>query len=159
MFGKFKESNGVINGVFTAYSILLLHVLLIAALGVLVLFFRGVITYMLWIFLGGAAILLGSAYYFYRKMKREGKQIKEILKSPAFSGREVEVSLLGGLASVRLGKSGGAPAIEDRSRGVPQLEDPDAVRLRELTELVRLLENDLITLEEYKLAKSRLFKP
>jgi hypothetical protein len=159
MIDKIKDSNGIINSVFAAYAILLLHILLIAGLGVLVLFFRGVITYMLWIFLGGAAIILGSAYYFYRKIKREGKQIEEILKSPTFTGREVEVSLLGGLASLRLGKSNGAPAIENFSGPVPQLEDPETVRLRELNELVRLLENDLITLEEYKKAKAHLFKP
>jgi hypothetical protein len=39
-----------------------------------------------------------------------------------------------------------------------QLEDPETVRIRELAELARLLENDLITREEFNEAKQRLFQ-
>ena len=39
-----------------------------------------------------------------------------------------------------------------------QLEDPDAVRLREIKELANLLRDDLITREEYEKAKQHIFK-
>jgi hypothetical protein len=39
-----------------------------------------------------------------------------------------------------------------------QLEDPEAVRLREIKELANLLKDDLITREEYEKAKRHIFK-
>ena len=38
------------------------------------------------------------------------------------------------------------------------LEDPASARIRELSELVRLLESDLITLEEFNSVKRQLFQ-
>jgi membrane protein implicated in regulation of membrane protease activity len=71
-----KENNGVIKSIFIAYFILLLHILLLAGLGVLILFFRGIVNYMLWVFLAGTGIIIFSAYRFYRKMKKEGKTLR-----------------------------------------------------------------------------------
>jgi hypothetical protein len=153
-----KENNGVIKSVFIAYFILLLHILLLAGLGVLILFFRGIVNYMLWIFLAGTGIIMFSAYRFYRKMKKEGKTLKEMMNSPLFRGREVEISLLGGLASLKVGKPRNL-LLENYHSEIKQLEGPDTVRLKELNELVRLFENNLITLEEYNQAKKQIFNP
>jgi len=153
-----KENNGVIKSVFIAYFILLLHILLLAGLGVLILFFRGIVNYMLWVFLAGTGIIIFSAYRFYRKMKKEGKTLKEMMNSPLFKGREVEISLLGGLASLKVGKPRHL-LLENYHGEIKQLEDPDSVRFKELNELVRLFENNLITLEEYNQAKKQIFYP
>lgn len=153
-----KENNGVIKSVFIAYFILLLHILLLAGLGVLIIFFKGIVNYMLWIFLAGTGIIIFSAYQFYRKMKKEGKTLKEMMNSPLFRGREVEISLLGGLASLKVGKPRNL-FLENYQGDVKQLEDPDTMRLNELNELVRLFENNLITLEEYNQAKKQIFNP
>jgi hypothetical protein len=153
-----KENNGVIKSVFIAYFILLLHILLLAGLGVLILFFRGIVNYMLWVFLAGTGIIIFSAYRFYRKMKKEGKTLKEMMNSPLFRGREVEISLLGGLASLKVGKPRHL-LLENYHGEIKQLEDPDAMRFKELNELVRLFENNLITLEEYNQAKKQIFNP
>lgn len=153
-----KENNGVIKSIFIAYFILLLHILLLAGLGVLIIFFRGIVNYMLWIFLAGTGIIIFSAYRFYRKMKKEGKTLKEMLNSPLFRGREVEISLLGGLASLKVGKPHNL-FLENYQGDVKQLEDPDTMRLKELNELVRLFENNLITLEEYNQVKKQIFNP
>lgn len=155
--GKPAEKEGLVKSVLLAYLILALHVLLIAGLGLLVLFFRGFVQYMLWIFLAGAVIILYSGYRFWRRMKTEGKTLGEMLANPAFRGRAVEVSLLGGLASFKLGAPGGPRALTDDGAPPPrQLEDPETARIRELNELARLLEKELITREEYNLAKQRL---
>jgi len=154
------ENDGLVRSVLTAYIILALHVVLIAALGLLVLFFRGFVHYMLWIFMGGAALLGFSGYLVYLRMKAEGKTLREVLNTPAFRGRSVEISLLGGLASLKLGNpENGLDALEDMRDEPPprQLEAPESSRIRELGELARLLEKDLITLEEYQIAKGRLF--
>jgi hypothetical protein len=153
-----NESEGVFKGVMLAYLILLLHVLLVVMLGFLVLFFRGVVQYMPVIFLGGTVLIALSAWLFFRKMKREGRSLKETLRSAAFQGRPVEISLMGGMASLKVGSPGSVPVVESATADPGrQLEDPATVKIRELSELARLLENDLITPDEFELAKSQLF--
>jgi len=159
MINNTKQNDGVFKSVMIAYSILVLHVLLIAGLGLLVLFFRGVIQYMIWIFLGGSAAIIVSAYRFYNRMKQEGRTLREMVNSPLFHGRSVEVSILGGMASFKIGKNSNPLALPDINRKTSNLlEDPASARIRELSELVRLLENELITLEEFNSVKRQLFR-
>jgi hypothetical protein len=159
MINKTKQNDGIFKSVLMAYSVLVLHVLLIAGLGLLVLFFRGVIQYMIWIFLGGTAAVIISAYRFYTRMKQEGKTLQEMVNSPLFHGRAVEVSILGGMASFKIGKDSNPRALPDTTFNTTHLlEDPASTRIRELSELVRLLESDLITLEEFNSVKRQLFQ-
>jgi len=157
---KKKNENGLFKGVMTAYFIVVLHVLLIAGVGLLVIFFQGIINYLPWIFLGGSAIIIASVYLFYRRIKKQGKTLRETLNSPMFNGRAVEISLLGGLASVKVGSGyGDALALgNNSSTQYLQIEDTASVRLRELTELTNLLEKNLITLDEYNEFKQQILK-
>lgn len=152
---KTTEGSGLFQGVFMVWSILLLHVVLLAGLGCLVLFFRGMIHYMLWIFLGGTALLTYSGYRVYKRMRDERKNLGELLSLPMFTGRSVEINLLGGLASVKVGnrENEDITYTYDPSR---QLEDPATNRIRELRELARLFESELITLDEYNRTKEEL---
>lgn len=160
MFAKNKQSDGLVRSVMLAYFILGFHVLLVAGMAILVLLFRGMVNYMLWILLGGIALVGISTFFFVRRMRAEGKSLREVLKNPMFNNRSVEVSLLGGMATVKLGQSSGPPAIEhDATIDLPRLEDPDVVQNREvveLAELARLLEKDLITIDEFNRAKRHL---
>jgi hypothetical protein len=156
---KRKNGDGLFRSVMMAYMVLVLHVLLIAGLGLLVIFFRGIVHYMLWIFLFGTAALLGSGYWFYRRMKAEGQTLREMLNTPLFRNKTVEVSLLGGMAAFRIGHS------DDKSRLGPgtsesprQLDWSGASQVQDLAELARLLESGLITSEEFHKAKQKLFK-
>lgn len=164
MFSKKKDNEGILKGVWVAYSILTLHVLLIAAMGCLVLFFSGIIQYMIWIFLIGSACVGLSGYRFYNRMKEEKRSLHEMMDSPLFKGKSLEITLLGGLASVKVGMPSSPmlppsepiapyPAVSP----VPMLMDPASVRLRELSELARLYENRLITLDEYARLKDQIF--
>jgi hypothetical protein len=160
MFMKKEKDSQYFNSVLMAYFVLVLHVILIAALVLMVIFFRGIINYMIWIFIGGLIAIIASGYHFYNRMKREQKTLREILSTPRFSGRSVEVSFLGGLASFKIGGvNPNLPALDSTSSGrVPQLEDPESVRYKEFSELVRLLEKNLITLEEYNKFKEEILK-
>jgi membrane protein implicated in regulation of membrane protease activity len=157
---KKTEEIGIFRGIFMAYSILLLHVVLLAALGCLVLFFRGFIQYMLWIFLAGAGLIVYSGYRIYRRMKTERKNLRTLLALPEMRNRTVEVSLLDGFASVRLGhndRMDDLPALPPSDCiEVPRIESRPSSRIRELTELARLLENQMITMDEYNRTKARL---
>ena len=151
--------DGLFKSVMAAYLVLILHVLLIIGLGLVVIFFSGIVQYMIWIFLLGAVAILGSLYYFYRRMKAEGRTLREMMNSPVFNGRPVEISFLGGMASLRMGGGGqGAHELGTDTRNPSyQLEDPEAVRLREIKELANLFKDDLITREEYEKAKQHIF--
>jgi hypothetical protein len=161
MLAKKRDGDGIIKSVLIAYFILAFHVLLIAGMAILVLFFRGVVNYMFWIILGGTAVMGFSAYYFFRRMRAEGKSLSEMLRNPVFNGRSVEVSLLGGMAMVKLGQTTHPPAIGyDEAINVPRLEDhksSDTREVSELVELARLLEKDLITADEFNKAKRQFF--
>jgi len=76
-----------------------------------------------------------------------------------FSGRPVEVNIMGGLASFKMGRPGNAPALDiNQSKQFLQIEDPTTMRIKELTNLARLLEDKMITQEEYNKAKQQIFK-
>jgi hypothetical protein len=160
MFKK-DDGDGVMKSVMTAYLILILHVFLLMGLGVLVFFFRGIVHYMLWIVLLGGGAVLASGYWFYRRIKAEGRSLRETLNSPLFRNKTVEISLLGGLAQFRIGGAGakgppllGQPSSDDAHR----LEWSGDSQVQELTELARLLKSGLITPEEYEKAKRNLFR-
>jgi len=156
---KKEKEEGHLKSVLMAYFILVLHVVLIAGLVLLVIFLRGIINYMIWIFIGGTAAIVASAYHFYKRMKMEGKTLREILNSHRFGGRTVEVNLLGGLASLKISGSKDPAALDAAaSEQFKQIEDPDVIHNREFSELVRLLENNLITLDEYNKFKEHILK-
>ncbi len=155
-----NDGDGIFKSVMVAYLILVLHMLLLVGLGFLVFFFRGIVQYMAWIFLFGALLILGSGYWFYRKMKAEGQSLRETLNSPLFRNRTVEVSLLGGMASFRVGQAGESQPLLPGGEADPpeQLEWSGDNQVHELTELARLLKSGLITLDEYEQAKQKIFK-
>ena len=126
----------------------------------MVIFFRGVTENMLWVFLGAAGLFILSGYLIYRRIKSKGKKIfHDIENSTLFQGRSFEVSFLSGLASLKFGQSDDLKTIGNHSSEVKfQLEDPETVRIRELAELARMYEKDLITSEEYKRAKDQILK-
>jgi len=153
-----NNQDGVLKSVFTAYFILVLHIFLIAGLGVLVLFFRGVVSYMLWIFLGGTGTIALVGYLTWKRMKTEGKSLNEMLSLPIFKGKSVEVSVFGGLASLKIENNGNGKALDTRIADTKSLlEDPETVHIRELTTLVHMLDKNLITLDEYNKAKQKIF--
>lgn len=155
-----NDSPGLMKSLFMVYLILGGHLLLIVALCFFVLFFRGLVNYMHWIFLGGVSLIAISGYFIYKRMKTEGKALREILSLPMFQGKTVEISVLGGLASVR---------VEDPypQRSLPLENDPrghhramqalpPSSHVTELLELAHLLDSNLITLEEYNKAKKKI---
>lgn len=157
-----KNSDGLFKSIFLAHLILFLHLLLFAALGILVVFLSGVMEHMLWILLGGMAVVALSSYLFYRRLRREGKTLGEILRSPVFEGRSVEVSLLGGMATLKLDHprdASGRQAIDGRREPPLQLEDSQSSRIMEINALAQLLEKELITPDEFDKAKRQLLGP
>ena len=160
MIKKNGEITNIRNSLVLASSILIFHVILLGGLGILVLFFSGIVNYIFWIFLAGSALITGSVYLFFRYMKKEGATaFLKIMSLPELKGKNVEVNLLGGLASFKVASDNNRAQQEIESDVIPVsrlLEEPESRRLRELTELARMLEKNLITLEEYNQVKKSL---
>ncbi|TYT75270.1 hypothetical protein [Desulfobotulus mexicanus] len=145
-------TEGIASSIFMAYGIVLLNVMLVAVIGLLVLFFRGIVHYMTWIFVAGIIAVFATGYYFLKRMQAEKRSLKEMLALPEFSGRNVEISLLGGFAALRMGEKKKNP------NAMLQLESSEGIKVRELTELGRMYENELISREEYEIAKNEIFR-
>jgi hypothetical protein len=148
------------KGVLLAHLIIGLHVGVIALIGLLVIFFGGIARYWGWILLGGltAAGLFGV--FLYHKVKSRGRDIyRDIRSAPVMPGGTLEVSLLGGLASVKFSKPADTPALPPAAALPALLEDSATLRIRELGNLARMYEKDLITREEFERAKAAMFNP
>jgi hypothetical protein len=153
-----KPGAELFKGVMLAHLILGLHLALIALVGVVVIFFGGIVRYWLWIMIGGLVLVGGSGWIFYRRMKSQGKSVLQGLKDvPVPAGASLEVSFMGGLASVKFARPGQAESAALPPPVTPLLEDPEAQRLRELTALAQLYEKKLITRAEFDRAKAALF--
>jgi hypothetical protein len=134
-----NEFSGLFRGVMIGHLILLMHVLLLGFIGVLVVFFNGLMTYLPLILILGLVLACAGAYFLFRWMKARGKRLQDIMKSSALSGKSVEISLLGGVASIKIdsrGKEDALPAIEPSARN-PLKSDRKPARIIELPELGR----------------------
>ncbi len=160
MFKKNKEISTIANSLVVASSILIFHVILLASLGILVFIFSGIVNYFFWIFLGVAALISGGLYLFYRYMKKQGGiTFMKLMSLPELDGKNVEINLLGGLASFKVTDEDKkrSRAIENNTDPVHlMLEDPESKRFRDISALANMLEKDLITREEYNHLKKSL---
>lgn len=155
-----KPGAELFKGVLLAHLIIGLHVGVIALIGLLVIFFGGLARYWGWILLGGltAAGLLG--FFLYRKVKSRGRDLyRDIRSAQVMPGGTLEVSLLGGLASVKFSKPSDAAALPHAAALPALLEDSATLRIRELGNLARMYERNFITREEFEQAKAALFTP
>lgn len=160
--GPKQDKNGseLFRGVLLVHVILGLHVGLIALVGLLVVFFGGIVRYWVWVLLGGLLLAGLGGFWVYRRAKAGGRNLfRDAQGGSVAPGGTMEVSFLGGLASVKLSKPTGAlPALE-RSQPPLMLEAPETVQVRELATLAQMYEKNLITREEFERAKGSIFNP
>ena len=152
-----EQNKNFFSGVVLAYLVLLLHILLMVGLGITVVVIKGIYDFRWLILLAGIAIIGGSGYYFYRYFKEHKQKLHDLMSDPAFNDRTLEISLMGGLATVRLGhKDDNIKLIQADETEVKQLEQPKSVQIKELTELTRMLDDELITREEFLQLKKEI---
>ncbi len=155
-----NQDGNLFKAVLMTHFILLLHLLIIVGIVLMVIFLRGVSQHFLWILLGAIVFLMLSAYIVYRRIKSNGKQLlRNINNSSMYQGGGLEVSFLRGLVSLKLGRPNDLKYIDNQSTGANlQLEDPKTVQIRDLTELARMYEKNLITADEYDRTKKQIMK-
>ena len=150
-----QQTPGLVQSILLGYGIVVLHISLIAMVGLVVLVLSGIVNYFIWLLLGGVALVYGGIWYFLRKMKDERQALRRILGLPEFQNKTVEISLFGGAASLKVG-SRGDEIVDVKSVGAsttPLLDMPARSRLEDLGELSRLYDNGMITREEFEQLK------
>ncbi len=153
--GKLAE-NSLFKSIFVAFLILFMHVILIAGVAILILLFYGIIHHMVWMIAGFVLIVIWG-YLFYRKVIEDSKELKNVVGD--LKGKNVEIKLLGGLARFRMSDPTMNQNVRQLSKHRPEaLAAPESDSVKALTELSRLYEKKLITLEEYEKAKKDILK-
>lgn len=157
-----KDKDGLFKSIFTAYFILLLHVFLLAGVGVTVVLFKGVYHYLPWIMGCIGILVLAIAWIFYRRMHKRSSEIKNILSMPEFRDRTVEIKLLGGVASFKITAKENQQVLIDHhaSTGSDRfLIENDITRIEQkIFKLTALFEKDLITQEEFDKARQNIIQ-
>lgn len=157
-----KDKEGLFKSIFTAYFILLLHVFLLAGVGLTVVLFKGVYHYLPWVLGGIGVLVLVMAWLIYRRMRENTSSLREVLGTPEFQDRAVEVRLLGGLASFNIkAKENTAllPEHTDQGFSGPRLIENSVARAeRKMLELNTLYEKNLITREEFEAARQTIIQ-
>lgn len=151
---KEEPNRSMFSSVVVIALILLFHVVLIIGLISSVILFKGIYDLRWWI-LGVGLLLIGaSCYVFYRRAKAGKRRLRDIMNDPAFQNRSVEISLMGGMATLRVGHLDSQhqqPRMIDVNPNddIKQLPAPSSHQIAELTELSRMFEQGLITKEEF----------
>ena len=153
-----EQNKSVFNGVMLGYLVLVLHILLMVGLGVTVILIKGIYDFRWLIFIAGIVLLGGSGYYFYHYFKEHKQKISDLMSDPAFNDRTFEISLMGGMATLKLGHKDDSIRLigADSDDQIKQLEDPKSIQIKELSKLSRMLDDELITREEFLQLKKEI---
>ena len=159
---KKRDKDGLFRNIFAAYFILLLHVFLLAGVGVTVVLFKGVYHYLPWVMGCIGILVLIIAGIFYQRMKHSSLDIKNILSMPEFQDRTVEVKLLGGIASfkIKAAENGQARIGKNTSgqSGQLLLENDIQKTEQKILKLTALFEKNLISKQEFEKAKQDIIQ-
>ncbi len=152
---NFKKDS-LFKSIVIAHIILLLHVILLAGIGVTIVLFRGAYLYLPWIMGFIGIFILGTAFIFYQRMKSSSSDIRKILALPEFQHRTIDIKLLGGLASFRIEADKNwistidNPVFEPNKQLIQNNIHKTETKILELT---ALFEKDIITKEDFEKAK------
>jgi len=138
MSGHRLEDGNIIKSVFLSYFILGFHVVFLGCLGVMILFFNTIAHYFIWILLFSAVALTGSGLYLLRYIRRQRLSFVKLISLPELKGKNIEVNLLGGLASIKI--SG-----ENPSADPGLMQNPEPGNLVDISEFNVQTKKTLIT--------------
>jgi hypothetical protein len=150
-----QSEHTIYKNILAAFLILLIHVLLVGGIGIVILFFYGIVNHLFWVILGISCIS-GGGVWLYKRLKSDVKAIRNIT-GESLKGRTIEASFLGGVANFKISDSRSAgdmrQIIPGRTR---QISGPDSDSVDRLADLARLYEKELISRDEYERAKKKL---
>lgn len=100
--GKHRPDDTVNTGVYYLYLIIFVQVALVFGIMATIMIVGQVLATPVWVFLFAFALGIGGIVYVYRKAKRKINALKEKLSNVDLSGRNYEISIMGGMFTMRV---------------------------------------------------------
>lgn len=152
-----QSEHTIYKNILAAFLILSVHVMLVGGIGVVILFFYGIVNHLIWVLLGISCIS-GGGIWLYKRLKSDVQAIRDIA-GESLKGKTIEASFLGGVANFKISDSRTTGNIRRVASGQPrQLTAPARDSIASLADLARLYEKNLISQDEYIRAKKKILK-
>lgn len=107
-----KQEGSTINqGIYYLYMIIGVQIAVVFGILAVVMFIGKVISTPAWVFLFLFTLFVGSLVYIYRKAKKQFRKVKESLNHADLSDKNYEISILGGMLTMRIEQNPNAPKL------------------------------------------------
>lgn len=107
-----RQDGSTINqGIYYLYMIIGVQIAVVFGILAVVMFIGKVISTPAWVFLFLFALFVGSLVYVYRRARKQFRRIKESLNHADFSDKNYEISILGGMLTMRIEQNPNAPKL------------------------------------------------
>jgi hypothetical protein len=97
-----RQEDTINSGVYYLYMIIFLQIALVFGIMATIMIVGQVLATPVWVFLLAFSIGVGGIVYIYRKAKRKFNMLKETLSKVDLSGRNYEISIMGGMFTMRV---------------------------------------------------------
>jgi hypothetical protein len=97
-----RQEDSINSGVYYLYLIIGLQIALVFGIMATIMIVGQVLATPVWVFLFALSLGIGGVVYIYRKAKRKFNRLKEALRNVDLSGRNYEISIMGGMFTMRV---------------------------------------------------------
>jgi hypothetical protein len=120
-----KSRSDINQGVFYLYLIIGMQVFLVFGLMAVITAFGTVMATPMWVFLFALIMGISGCVYIYRKAKQKLRKIQEAFSQVNLSNRNYEISIMGGVFTMRVEQNPTPPLLEAPSNSVLDAEPGD----------------------------------
>lgn len=106
-----KQESSIGQGIYYLYMIVGLQLLFVFGILGVIMFIGKVISTPGWVFLLIFLLFAGALVYIYRKAKKQFRRLKESLNNADLSNKNYEISIMGGMLTMRIEQNPNAPKL------------------------------------------------
>lgn len=106
-----KQESSIGQGIYYLYMIVGLQLLFVFGILGVIMFIGKVISTPGWVFLFIFLLFAGALVYIYRKARKQFRKLKESLSNADLSNRNYEISIMGGMLTMRIEQNPNAPKL------------------------------------------------
>ncbi len=121
-----KRENSINQGIYYLYMIIAAQIVFVFGLLGVIMFIGKVISTPAWVFLLVFALFVGSLVYIYRKAKKQFAKLRASLNNVDLSNKNYEISIMGGMLTMRIEQNPNAPKLLEAPANAPQESIIDA---------------------------------
>jgi hypothetical protein len=106
-----QEGSTINQGIYYLYMIIGVQIAVVFGILALIMFIGKVISTPAWVFLFLFTLFVGSLIYVYRRAKKQFRKIRESFNHADLSDKNYEISILGGMLTMRIEQNPNAPKL------------------------------------------------